>query len=69
MIVSDPNQIGITCRFYDLTRFADGLEIPELTIKFVDIFPARRRIEFANVPLNFLDGRPFERGNLLKTLL
>ena len=43
--------------------------IQEFNREFLDIFPACRSIDLTNVALDPPYGRPFERCNLLKSLL
>jgi hypothetical protein len=69
VIVANPNQIGFRCSFENEVGIANRLEGLELTIEFLDIFPAGGCIQLADITLDAPDGSPFQVGDLPKSLL
>src|SRR5437870_3609459 len=52
MVVPDPNQVRLPCFFQDVLWIAGVMECLKFPAKFLDIFPAWRRVDLADIVLD-----------------
>ena len=68
MIVGDPNEIRLEGLALNALTIGNGFEGLKLPVEFLDIFPAGRHIDLANIALNSPNRLPLQCGDLLKPL-